>query len=104
MRNCAVRRSRGNMGHERSTQGVGRGLITINGWDYGSGGSGTPVATTPTTWANAASALAYVRTGFTPMNGQLKNAAKSSDCTTGNALTCDIGAVPVYPATAQVVM
>lgn len=86
------------------TQGVGRALMTINGWDYGSGSNGLPVATAASIWANALSALTYIRAGFTPMNNQLKNAAKPSDCTIGNALTCDVGAVPVYPATAQAAM
>jgi len=89
------------------TQGVGRGIVSINGWDYGSGasnGAGTPVATTASSWATTANALSYIRAGFTPMSGQLKNAAQPSDCTTGKASTCDIGAVPVYPATTQAIM
>jgi len=91
-----------------ATRGVGRAILSLNGWDYGSGssnGASTPVRTTPTAWATVTNALAYIRQGFTPMNGQLKHAGKPSDCTsTYQYQTCDIGAVPVYPATAQAVM
>src|SRR4029077_642160 len=67
-----------------ATQGIGYGIIATNGWDFGSGsgnGASTPTAVTPVTWSNPASALNYVRQGFMLMNGQLKNAAKPSDCT-----------------------
>jgi hypothetical protein len=87
-----------------TTQGIGRAAVAINGWDYGSGGSNAPVRVTAPTWVNAEVALKWITAGFIPMNGQLKNAALSTDCTIGNAATCDIGAIAVYPATAQVVM
>jgi len=92
-----------------ATQGIGRALQALDGWDYGSGssnGTNTPVATTPPTWngavVDAVSDLSYIRTGLTPMNGQLKNAANPSDCTTSKNY-CDVGAVPVYPETAMAV-
>jgi hypothetical protein len=47
-----------------------------------------------------ANLLTYLQFSYTPMNGRLKNAGASADCPTA----CDIGAVPVYPATAMVAM
>lgn len=79
-----------------TVQVAARELVSINGIDY------TGAATTATT-KTAATILSYMQFQFTPMNGALKNAGAPSLCTTGNALTCDVGAVPVYPATAQVI-
>lgn len=45
-----------------------------------------------------ANMLQWLRWTDTPMNGLLKNAGYSGDCP-----DCDIGAVPVYPATAMVI-
>ena len=80
-----------------ATQGVGRALATLNGWDY------TGAYTAPLSWANVPSLYTYIFNAFTPMNGMLKNAAYSGDCTTirtfvTDGVSCDPSAVAAYPS------
>jgi hypothetical protein len=67
------------------TRGLGRAIVTLNGWDY------TGASTTPVSWATTIGALNYIRAGFAFQNSTYHNAGSDG---------LDIGAV-AYEAPAS---